>query len=400
MKKIIDFLKNMLLTVVYPNRILNLFRVKNLDQNSNKILGNDNVVRVLALIGAIAFVVYVRYAPAASIEYQRTISGVLLNVDMDHDNYTLLGNTIPQHIDVILTGDQTAIELLMGSAGIRAYIDLTNHGPGMYHDVIIEITGVGPQITALANPSFVAEVEIARIEEEPFPVYISPRFPVVDETSRYRIGEITYNLEYVYVRGPRVFLDEIFDVQAILDLSNISLTSARTEHFEEPLGAIRIGPGGIESIRGVSIYPQTVRIEVEIYEDLRPINLGLNQNVVNVPEDQYKIINVTADIEQIEVWGNFANMREVIELPRVNFEALDDEGQVTLEVPLPSGVYTEINGEIVTVVEVVVTVEFEEVPPPEPLLDEDTDLIGWMHEKDEKRSYSSMRLTVCNESLS
>jgi len=367
MKKISDFLKNMLLTIVYPNRILTLFRVKNLDQNSNKILGNDTVVRISALILAIVFVIYVRYTPATSIEYQRTVS-VPLSVLLDDEHYTLLDNTIPQHIDVILSGDQTAIELLMGSTGISAHIDLTRFGHGTYEDVLIEVVGAGQQITARANPSVIEEVEIARIEEEQFPVYLSIGHILVDEESRYQIGDITFYPEYVYVRGPQVLLDEIFRVQAILDITNISLMEARIEIFEESLVAIR---RDIESIRGLSIYPLALRIEVEIYEDLRTIRLDLNRNLSDVP-DTVRITNVTADHAQIEVWGNFANMADVIGLQPISFADLNDDGQVTVEVRLPSGVYTEQDGEIVTIVEVVVTVEFEAIPQSDPF-DEDTE---------------------------
>jgi len=368
MKKISDFLKNMLLTVVYPNRILTLFRVKNLDKNSNKILGNDTVVRILALTLAIVFVIYVRYTPVTSIEYQRTIS-VPLSVFLDDEAYTLLGNTIPLHVDVILSGDQTSIELLMGSAGISAHVDLTRFGHGVYEDVLIEVVGAGQQVTARPNPSAIEEVEIARIEEMQFPVYLSAGHLVVDEALRYKIGDITFYPEYVYVRGPQVLLDEIFRIQAILDVANISLTAARTEVFEESLVAIR---RDIESIRGISVYPSIVHIEVEIYEDLRTIRLDLNRNLSDVPTT-VRITNVTAEIAQIEVWGNFANMEDVIGLQQVSFADLNDDGQVILEVSLPSGVYTEQDGAIVTIVEVVVTVEFEEIPQLDPLLDEDTE---------------------------
>ena len=355
MKKIIDFIVNIILAIVYPNRILRLFRVKNLDQNSNKILGNDNVVKILAFIGAITFVIFIRYEPAPPREEQRSVS-VQLNRNFNENDYAILSGIIPQYIEVILAGRATDIELF-ATGNIEAYIDLNALGEGRHSNIIIRLAGIPEYIMATARPSTVDDVEIARLEQMEMRVEAFGAPLEIDISSRNRIGELIVYPEYVTVIGPRVFLNEIDTVRTSFDVSEEELT---TPGITIP-GFLIAHNAFLEDVRGVTFEPPAVTVQIEVYEHVKQITLELNEHILHLPRD-YEILDVSQDIERIEVWGDFDEMDEIFELQRIHFSDLDENGQIALRVQLPSNVYTEIDGEVVSYFIVIVTVEYEELP--------------------------------------
>jgi len=393
MKKILGFFANILLAIVYPNRILSIFRVKNLDQNSNKILGNDGVVRILALIFALIFVFVSRYTPAPPVDYQRPVNVVLERI-LDEDSYVITGGTIPQHVDVILTGDRTAIDLFVnaGTDPIRAYIDLDAFGEGVHGNILIEVTDIPDYITARVNPSVVEEVVIARLEEMQMPVEVIPRLPDDDVRSRYRAGDITIYPTYVTVRGPQSILNEIDTVLANFAISDEELT---LEGVTKEISVVA-NNRDFETVRGVTFDPPTVEVRLEVYEDVREIELELNENLLNVPRDQYEILSVTPDITEIEIWGDFDNLldwdgfdreEETFQLTRINFRELDEDGVYTIRLQLPPYIYTEIDGEIVQIIEITVTVEYEALPteiPTEAPATRSMEDLSWLLDKTRK----------------
>lgn len=365
MKKIIDFIVGMLLAIVYPNRILNIFKVRNLDQNSNKILGNDNVVKVLAFVAAIVFVIIARYTPGIADAQQQTLPNIQLEVLID-EGYTYWGSPIPSHVDIILRGDSIDITLQVAS-GVSAYLDLRGLEPGQHDDVIINVDGVIGQLTYVVNPTTtISDITIDEIETAEFLVHPITVLPDLD--SRYSYSEIRIEPEYVTVIGPSRLLEQIYKVLTTFDTSDMPTTPAI---ISRP-GLLVANDEGIDVVRGVEFDPTTINVLVEIYEDTVPISIEVNENLINLPRSQYNVISVTSDIDEIQVWGDYDDLESAIELPRISFTALNDEGQITFPIELPEGVYTEIEGETVSVVEIVVTVVYEELPT-EPEDDEDED---------------------------
>lgn len=368
------FLINILLTIVYPNRILSLFKVKNLDENSSKIFGNDKVVKILALIGAVAFVISVGYTPRTTTMHQELLQDVPVRRDLD-EAYANIGNPIPTHVDVVLIGDRTEIEILMATSAVIAYIDLDALEPGKLHNsVLIEVEGVPEHITATIDPSIVRGVEIAEMETIQLPVTeLAHDFPEI--SSRYQVAMSVYP-EYVIVRGPQKFLDEIAAVRAPFDPSNITDEPNPTYQYQAIVVAHDITA---QPVRGIEFYPQVVEVRIAITENLRTINIKVNEERPSNMPRAYEIINITPNIDEIEVWGDFSGMDSTIELPRIDFRDLDEEGRITIPIEtfLPDGVYSEIT-------EVELTVVYEEIPLLEELNGADAS-VSWIHSKDEKR---------------
>jgi YbbR domain-containing protein len=353
-KKVFEFFKNILMMIVYPSRILELFKVKNLDRNYNKVLGNEQVVKVLALVIALIIVVTTRYTPdAAPTVHQETLEDVPVTILIDED-YTYFG-TIPTHVDVILSGDRTLIEVFTHSSGsITAHIDLRGLEPKVYENVLIQIRGETGQITATPSTSTIAEIEIVRIETMDFPIRIDDVLPIdlPEINIRYAMEKVV-TPNYVTVRGPQEFLDEIAAIRVTFDASSLTeeeLTTGRLT-FQ---GIVVAHDSTAHPVTGVDIEPSVVDVQLVIFENLRTIDIEVNsQQPLNLPKG-YRIESMTTNITEIQVWGDFSEMDGAIVLPRINFTNLDEDGRKTVQIPLPNDVFSEIN-------EVEITVEY--TPP-------------------------------------
>jgi len=349
-KNIIDFLKGIILAIVYPDRLLSVFRVRNLDQNSNKILGNDKILKIIAFVVAVGFVLSVRYTPTTTTSYSETATNITLVRKIDQENYTYFGSPIPQTIDIVLAGDRTDISLLIASGELTAYIDLTDLETGEHDTVVINVGGVPQSITATPVPNVINGVEIDLLVSEEFKVIPVERLPELD--SRYSYGEIRVEPEYVTVTGPQRFIEEINEVQVMFNLTEEELIVGTITKQ----GVVIAQDIGLDTVRGgLEFYPATVSVTVEIYEDLRPVRILANRELIGVPSSEVRINNVISSLAEIQVWGDFEQLVESITLPRINFADLDSEGRVMLPVNLPRGLFSDIT-------EVEVLVIYEELP--------------------------------------
>jgi len=372
-KKITGFFASLLLAIVYPNRLLNLLRVKNLDEKSSKILGNDKILKIVAFIAAFVYIVAVRYTPTTPTPSQFETT-LFLQKRLD-DNYTYFGSIIPETVDVILTGDSVELELFRINHlnDLVAFVDLNALEPDRTHDnVRIQIEGITGQIQATPVYGAISGIEIAQLEQREYQIRVVADLPEIAPDARYILGEYRVIPEFVTVIGPRILLDEIDNVRVNFDISDRDLSEEDyfIVYFEYPVPL-----SGLERVFGVDIYPsERVEIRVQVIEDLRSIIFELDTNLLNAPVTRYNITSVTADISEIEVWGDFANLADwerdhfdettgIFKLPRISIRDLDDNGQYTFTIPFPASIYTEIDDEeIVTEIEIVVTVEYEEIP--------------------------------------
>lgn len=355
MKRIINFLISIPLAIIYPSRVLGLFKIKNLDRRSNQILENDNVVKTIAIVAAVGYVIATRYTPAPTTVHQETFM-IPLDKILD-ENYTDFGTLIPSEIAITLSGDRSQIGLFVASTDLRASLNLDAAGPGEHATIFINPpedipAGIGWTL----QPNLLPDIEIARIEEAVFPIDVFATLPVLEIGSRYRFGEVTVSPEYVTIRGPQRVLDEIDEV--LVRFAPEAPTAALT--IRHP--GIAVAQSHFNQIRGIEFDPN-VYVHIEVYERLKTIEIEIDEMLSNVPRN-HEIISVTSNIEEIVVWGDFDNMDDVHIIPRISFRDLDDEGQYTYIIQLPPNVYTEIDEETVTEIEVTITVEYEETPEP------------------------------------
>ena len=346
MEKVINFLRNVLLAIVYPNRLLTLFRVKNLDQNSNRILGNDTVLRSLAFIIAVVFAIAIRYTPASTTTYTETVT-IPLTRTIDADNYTYFGSPIPATIDIILSGDRTAVELFIASGDLAANINLLGREPGNHDGIGVDITGVPPGIHAAPSVGIINNIIIDIVATESFRVRSVDRLP--DLSNRFAFGDVTVYPEYVTITGPGRFIDDINEVQAFFDISDEQVDVA--QNVERDVLVVPQNALGISITSGLYFHQSIVQVQVEVYDNTLTVPIRY-QTPTNIPTG-YRA-EIIANITEIEVWGDFDRLplSNVITLTRFSIDDLDEDGRIVLQIILPFGLYSETHE-----VELIVTLE-------------------------------------------
>ena len=354
MKKIAEFFKNILLTIVYPDRLLTLFRVRNLDQNSNRVLGNDAVLKALALIVTITFVLFVRYTPAQPTTHQTTVT-VNLTRSIDVETYTYAGSPIPASIDIILAGDRTALDLFVASGELTANLNLYGLEPGTHDNVVINLSDIPLGITATPSVGVINGIIIDLLVSETFFVRVVESIP--EFSVRYLRSDIVVEPAYVTVTGPQRFVNQINEVQVNFDISDEEIT---TGIITRP-GLVRAQDVNLDNISGIEFDQRSVEVRVEFYENVRTLPLR-HFNPTSIPSD-INVIRVVPNITEIQVWGNFERLPAAIDLPRFSFDNLDEEGGIVLAIPLPPGLYSDT-------VEVELVVIYEEVEEVNGLIDE------------------------------
>jgi len=345
MEKVINFFKNILLAIVYPNRLLTLFRVKNLDQNSNRILGNDTVLRSLAFIGAVVFVIGNRYTPRTTPTTHSETVTLSLTRTIDAENYTYFGSPIPSTIDIILSGDRTAVELFVASNELAANLNLQGLEPGNHNGVVVDITGVPPGINATPSIGIINNIIIDVVVTESFRVMPTERLPGL--SSRFMYGAVTVYPEYVTITGPQRLINDINEVQVFFDILGEQIDAPRI--IERDLLVVPQNVTGISITSGLYFHQQIVQVRVAVYENMQTMPIRY-QNPTNIPTG-YRV-EVTMNITEIDVWGDFNRLSNVITLQRFSFDDLDEDGRVTVPIILPPGVYSETHE-----VELIVTYE-------------------------------------------
>jgi len=366
MKKVIDFLINIPLILINPSRILKLFRVRNLDERTNKILANDNVVKIISFVAAVVFVTVIRFptndTPAVNNETFTIPLEKILS-----DEYTDFGSIIPSQVEITLSGNPVDINMFRLTADLFAIINLDALGPGEHSTVVLELpVEIPATISAVLNPPVINNIEIARIEEEIFPVVIFANFPELAEFSRYEFSEPVANPSYVTVRGPRRILNEIEEV-----LARLTILPEQVEPGVIDVVLEVVPQNNFDRIRGVVIDYDVVTVSVEIYDRTRNASVIFDENILNFPRLQYEVNDISIDIPDIIVWGDFEAllsweyfdvMTNEIMLPRINFRELSVAGERIFILNLPFGVYTEIDGAETSTLIITVTVDYEEVP--------------------------------------
>jgi len=365
MKQFLQFLLSIPLIIVNPTRVLTLFQVKNLDQRTNKILENDRVVKILALVGAIVFVVSIRYTPATPAPvYSETLTIPVERILNEH--YTDLGSAIPQQVELTLSGNPAQVTMLRQTRDFRAILDLDALGPGEHANAILRLNEELPaEVTAILNPPVVNDVEIARLEEDTFKVVILPELPELPDYHRYSFGDIAVYPPEVTIRGPQRVLDEIEEVIVRIRVTADMVTPGTIT------GEVQVVPlRNHEWVRGVDVTPEFVSSQVIVHDLLRMVDIELSENLLNFPPNRYIFNDLTIDQTEIGLWGDFDALANwelydqntgTIMLPRLNFRDFT-EGILHLVIELPTNVFAQIGEETVTNFEITVRLDYEEVP--------------------------------------
>ena len=318
-KNIWNFLTN-------PSRILKLFRLENLDLMYDKFLKNEKLMKALAFIVALLFVISTRYTPNQSdIRPSATIPNHPLTV-YTNPNYVIVDSGIPETVSVVLSGDRTQVELAQTRGNFEIYADLRNLSEGV-HQVDLKYTNISNRIDVSINPSTIA-VTIAELVEEEFQVEAD--FMNRKELEEwYVLGTPTLSVDTVRVRGAKSIVDEIASIRALIDVSNLEELSV----YEAPVVAFDSTGHRLN----VDIIPSTVTASVEVMKksEIVPFRVSITGN----PPEGLSISKVIVEPEEIELFGERPALDLINFFPvSVDLYQLNEDNEIWVDLEYPDGI--------------------------------------------------------------
>lgn len=320
-------LKKIYVFLTSPALLLGVFRLKNLDRVYNKFLENEKMMKFLAFVAAIFFVVSNRYealdvAPRFSVE----LTNIPLMVEMDREEFVLINDTLPTQISILLVGEESFVEMARTQGNVEAYIDIQNRQPGTF-PVSINVRNVSDRLDVRTTPDVVV-VTLAELQEVEHAIVASvENKDALGED--YILSDPQLSQDTVTIRGAQEIVSQISSVRAMVDIRGIvdSLT------IDAPVRAYDAEGNTLD----VEIFPATVTAIVEAYREYVevPFEVSVLGEAVG---DEYSISEIIVEPGSIKLFGDKTLIQEESYLLQLDLYQLNSEGEITIPLTLPEHV--------------------------------------------------------------
>jgi YbbR domain-containing protein len=149
----------------------------------------------------------------------------------------------------------------------------------------------------------------------------------------YELGGAEPQSEEVVVAGPQSLVELVREAVADVNITGL------TVDVDPNVPLVARGANGGE-IRGVSITPASVRVNVQILQRTLFRTLPLTVRVAGEPAAGYRVSNVIVSPATVEVQGSIQSLQQLdaLPLPPVDVTGRSSGFSVTLRIPLPDGV--------------------------------------------------------------
>lgn len=307
-----------------------------LSNKFEQLFTNSKFTVVVTLILAVLLVQSVQ--SAGSVTLIKQVSALVrdreVTAEYDRDKFVVEG--LPATANVMLIGDEAAIQSTKATNSYSVFIDLTSYGAGD-HVVSLDVENLPTNVTAQVNPN---KVSVSIFTKE-FKVFnITPEVINENAIEGLSIENPVLSESTVSLKGATKDLKRVAFVRALIDGKSInaSLTD-RSEGIFEGRATIAAYDDQGNRISNLTVDTGGVDFTVNLAAPKgKPIS---NLNSIfsgNFPEGQ-AIRNVTLDTEVVTINGADAEIAKVTELD-INFDlkSISGDGKIEGTVAIPSGV--------------------------------------------------------------
>jgi len=342
--------KNLWGFLTNPSRVFKIFILRDIDLIYDKLLKNEKLVKILAFIVALLFVISTRYDPSDFTDrFAVPISDYPLRVYADPD-YEIVDSIIPDTVDLLLSGDRTQVELAQTMANYEVYADLRGLTEGT-HQVELRYENINPRVSVTINPSIII-VTLDRLVEELRQV----RADFMNEElvpDYYNLETPALSVNTVRISGAQGIVSEIASVRALIDVSDIDALTA----YEAPVVAF----DSLGNRLDVDITPATVTASVEVTTNSKTVPLEIS--VTGNPPEGYSISEIIVDLEEIELFGARSALDSIKSLPiSIDLYQLNEDDETWIDLEAPDDIQmSEDSVKVSVVYEETTTRTFDEV---------------------------------------
>lgn len=306
-----------------------------LSDKFEKLFSNNRLTVIATLILSVFFVFSVHSIGSVAIikQVSDTVKAKEVTAEYDSDKYVVEG--LPEAADVVLFGDEAAIQSTKNANTYSVFADLSQLGAGE-HVIPLSVENLPSNVKASTNPSTV-KVSIYTKEFKVF--QISPEVINKNAINGLTIEDPILSETTISLKGAKKDLDRVSFVRALIDGKTISssLTDKDVSSFEgraivvaydeqgNKIARVGIDAGGLDYVVSLA------KSEGKPISNLNTIFVG------NFPEGQ-AIKSITLDTEAITINGTKEEIDKVNSLDiKFNLKT-EASGTIEGEVIVPDNV--------------------------------------------------------------
>ena len=297
----------------------------------DKLYENTWILRIFALILALALFFYVGYEERLSKESEVTAKDsveVIENVPLEayYDNENLIVTGLPETVNITISGPAHIALTTKLNKNFTVFVDLEDLMIGE-HQVTIQHENISEKLDVSIKP---ASVNIT-IEERVTQQYkVEPEMNTMLIEEGYVLDSLKVKPEIVSITGAKSVIDSISFVKA-----SVNGEKGLKESFEQET-PVRVLNGELNGL-DVIIEPENVFVDVVIkaYSKVVPIRL---EEIGILPEG-VTLQSLSQELEEITVYGKKAIIDELTDLV-VEFDVaqLTKSGTYEVKLILPDGI--------------------------------------------------------------
>lgn len=276
-------------------------------------------------------------------------------VEVYYDNENLVVTGVPEKIDVTIDGPVNIVQTTKVMRDFILKVDLRSLNNGK-HTVRIDTENLSEKLNVRLDPATVDVV----IEEK-----ISKTFKVDPELNERLLAE-NYNLVKMEVEPSEIQVTGAKSVVDAVEFVKVSATGDKgiNKSFEQR-AKVRVLDRELNKLN-VTIEPAEVNVKVDIEENNKEVPIVLRKR--GVPGDNVTIDSLTTELKTVKLYGSKKTLDLIKDLKvDVDISKVKESGTIELTLPKPKGV-TKLSDDKITV-NVAVTIQSEEDPPPDISMD-------------------------------
>ena len=297
----------------------------------DKLYGNPWVLRIFALVLALALFLYVRFennlsnqSEASPTNMVELIENVPLQAYYDSENLIVSG--LPETVNVTISGPSQLVLTTKLNKNFTVFVDLEDLMLGEHH-VTIQHENISDKIEVAIDPVAV-NITIEELVTQSY--LVEPEINKTLIAEGYTLAGLSVDPDTVSITGARSAIDSISFVKA-----SVTEEKGLKESLEQstPVRVLNDELKGLD----VVVEPEnvTVSVEIEEYSAKRPLTI---QQTGELPEN-VMITSFTPEVNELTLKGKKAIIDELTDLV-VEFDVaqLTDSGIYEAKVVLPEGV--------------------------------------------------------------
>jgi YbbR domain-containing protein len=255
------------------------------------------VLRFLSLVLAFVlwFLVNEPTLPFALNQDSIKVTGVHVETRYDASKFQLV-NMINK-VNLVLIGDKQVINQL---PAYRVYVDLTKLPAGKHKAIPVKVEGLPTNVKVRSTPANIS-VELAEKAVRDVPVTIGTNHALPDG---YQLLSMSYQPTSVQVYGIKQEVDQVANISASINLSNLRQTTNSTiplsVHSRTKVRPnVRMVPDKVRATIGIERIGSTVPLSVSI---LKPPPNGYRVDSITVSPPKIKLYGSSEDLAKFKTY--------------------------------------------------------------------------------------------------